>query len=125
MAANKKIRLGPAALNGVPTYTTNIWNCAVTSMAGPVGMTVAQPYMVLNKIKVVNASGAARTFRLYIGATGANAAGTEVAFDVSVAAGSYVEIFGNFRMDSGDFMVGAASGTLCSVSAEGEIGISG
>lgn len=122
---NKQIRIGPVALTN--TLTTNILNCAVTSLAGPVGITVAQPYLLLKKIRIVNKTAGAVTFSLYVGATGANAAGTEViGTALSVAANSAFEWNGQLRLDSGDFLVGGASAnTSLTFQAEGEIGISG
>lgn len=122
MASNRKFRSGPVALTA--TLTTNILNCAITSLAGPVGFTATQPYLILNHIRIVNKTTGAVTFSFWLGATGANAAGTEVIGQgTSVAANSTYDWYGYLRMDSTDFLVGGASaGTSLSFEAEGEIG---
>lgn len=122
---NKKFKFGPVALT--TTLTTNILNCAVTSMAGPVGFTATQPYLILNHIRITNKTGTAATFTLYMGATGGNAAGTEfIGTGQSVAANSSYDWYSpGFRMDSTDFLVGGAGTTTALViSGEGEIGFS-
>jgi hypothetical protein len=123
MAANKLIRFGPVAL--ATTLTTNIVNTNVTSLAGPVGITVTQPYVIWRHIRISNKTGTAATFSLWLGATGANAAGTEViGTGVSVPANSYVDWYGALRMDAADFLVGGAGTTLAlTIEGEGEIGL--
>lgn len=122
---NKPVRFGPVALT--TTLTTNILNLAITSLAGPVGITLSQPYILLKHIRIVNKTGSAATFSLWIGATGANAAGTEVIGQaLSVAANSAFDWYGsNLRMDSADFLVGGAGTTTAlTIEGEGEIGFS-
>jgi hypothetical protein len=125
MASNKSFRFGPVALTN--TLTTNILNPNVTSLAGPVGFTLTQPYILLKHIRVVNKTGGAVTFSLWLGATGANAAGTEVIGQgLSVPANSFVDWYGILRIDAADFLVGGASAnTSLSIEGEGEIGVSG
>ena len=125
MAANRIFRFGPVALT--TTLTTNILNPAVTSMAGPVGLTIPQPYLILKHLRIVNKTGSAATASLWIGATGANAAGTEFAYQAtSIPANSYVDWYGQVRLDSADFLVGGAgTATALTLSGEGELGISG
>jgi len=124
MAQNKKIRFGPVALTN--TLTTNIINPNVTSLAGPVGFTMTQPYLLITHIRIVNKTAGAVTFSLWLGATGANAAGSEViGTALSVAANSAFDWYGQLRLDSADFLVGGASAnTSLTLEAEGEIGIS-
>lgn len=121
---NKPIRIGPIALTA--TLTTNILNCALSALTGPVGITLTQPYLILTKIRILNKTGAAHTFSFWIGATGANAAGTEfMGQGRSVAANSYEDWTGKLRLDSTDFLVGGAdAGTSLTLEAEGEIGFS-
>jgi hypothetical protein len=125
MAANKILNVEPIALTA--TLTTNILNCAVTSMAGPVGITVGQPYMIIRHIRISNKTAGSVTFSLWKGGTGGNVAGTEViGTAVPVAANSAYDWYGILRLDSGDFLVGGASAaTSLTLTAEGEIGISG
>jgi len=124
MASNRAFRFGPVALSA--TLTTNILNPAVTSLSGPVGFTMSQPYLIIRHIRIVNKTAGAVTFSLYLGATGANAAGTEViGTATSVAANSYYDWYGAMRIDSADFLVGGASaGTSLTIQGEGEIGVS-
>jgi hypothetical protein len=123
MAANKLIRVGPIALTATPT--TNILNPNVTSLAGPVGFTMTQPYIILRHIRIVNKTAGAVTFSFWLGATGANAVGTEViGIAQSVAANSAYDWYGMLRLDAADLLVGSASAiTSLSFEAEGEIGL--
>lgn len=124
MAANKTIRFGPVALTN--TLTTNIINPTVTSLAGVVGFVMTQPYLILKHIRIVNKTAGGVTFSLWIGATGANAAGTEfMGTGQNIAANSFVDWFGLLRLDAADFLVGGASAnTSLTFEAEGEIGVS-
>lgn len=123
MASNKIFNFGPVALTNA--LTTNILNCNVTSLAGPVGFTMTQPYLIIRHIRIVNKTNGAVTFSLWKGATGANAAGTEVVgTGQSVAANSSYDWYGQMRLDAADFMVGGASAaTSLTISGEGEIGV--
>jgi len=124
VASNRPFNFGPVALTN--TLTTNILNCNVTSLAGPVGFTLTQPYIILRHIRVVNKTAGAVTFSLWKGATGANAAGTEVVgVGQSVAANSSYDWYGIMRFDAADSLVGGASAaTSLAIQGEGEIGIS-
>jgi hypothetical protein len=123
MAANKVFRFGPVALSN--TYTTNVLNPATAS--GGVNAGSSSQYIVLRHIRIVNKTGSAATFRLWLGATGANAAGTEVVgYDLSVAANSAYDWYGAMRLDAADFLVGGASAlTTLTIQGEGEVGVSG
>jgi hypothetical protein len=124
MASNKTFRFGPVALT--TTLTTNILNPNITSLAGPVGFTMTQPYLIIRHIRFVNKTGSAATVSLWLGATGANAAGTEVIGQgLSVAANSFVDWYGLLRLDAADFLVGGSgTATALSIEGEGEIGVS-
>ncbi len=123
MAANKIVRFGPVALSS--TLTTNILNQGTTT--GGVGMpaTTTNLYFLLTHIRIVNKTAGAVTFSLYIGATGANAAGTEfMGLGTSVAANSYIDWYGRLPLEVADFLVGGAgSATSLTFEAEGEVGI--
>ena len=125
MAANKVIRFGPVAVSNA---VGNLVNPAVTSMAGPVGFTATQPYVIIKHIRIVNKTAAPVTFTGYIGATGASAAGTEfMGVAKSVPANDYIDWYGNpgVRLDAADFLTGVASAlTSLTFEAEGEIGLS-
>ena len=122
MAANRPITVGPVALT--TTLTTNILNCAVTSLAGPVGITLSQPYLLIKHVRVTNKTGSAATVSLWLGASGANTAGTEVLWQAtSVAANSYVDWYGTLRMSDTQFLVGGSgTATALTFQAEGEVG---
>lgn len=94
------------------TLTTNILNGAITSLSGPVGITLTQPTLLVGHIRVANKTGVSATFSLYLGATGANAAGTEIEVAKAVPANDHVDLWFKdpLRMDSTQFLVGG-SGT--------------
>lgn len=133
MAANKIIRLNPVALT--TTTTTNIWNPPTLTGGTGVPNTSTNTYYVLRHIRVVNKTTSPAQFALWLGATGANTAGTEFAFGgiasagaltdgVSIPAQSYVDWYGMVRMDPADFLVGGAgTATALTIEAEGEIGV--
>ena len=109
------------------TLTTNILNPNVTSLAGPVGFTMTQPYLLIRHIRIVNKTGSAATFSFWLGASAGNVAGTEViGIGKSVPANDVYDWYGQLRIDAADFLVGG-SGTATALTAdfEGEIGISG
>jgi hypothetical protein len=107
MAGTLKRTFGPLALT--TTYTTNVYNNSSALI-----------YDVIRHIHVANKL-AADTFRLYLGATGANAAGTELFFDYPVAAKQSYDYYCALKMVSTDFLVGGAATTLTLViEAEGE-----
>lgn len=99
---------GPIALSA--TLTTNVYNQGSALI-----------YDVIKHIHVVNKTASAATFSLWLGATGANAAGTELFNSQSVAANSVYDWYGNLKMLSTDFLVGGASaGTTLTITIEGE-----
>ena len=120
---NKVFRAGPLALTN--TLTTNILNPA-TATGGVNGGTSAQ-YIIMQHIRIVNKTAGAVTFSLWIGATGANAAGTEfIGIGLSIAANQPYDWYGKARLDAADFLVGGASAaTSLSITIEGEVGVAG
>lgn len=122
MAGNKVFNFGPIALT--TTLTTNILNPAAAS--GGVNGGSSGQYIVLRHIRIVNKTGSAATFSLWRGATGANAAGTEVVGQgLSVPANGAFDWYGIMRFDTADFLVGGAgTGTALSIQGEGEVGVS-
>jgi hypothetical protein len=123
MAANKKLNIQPIA---VPTAIGNLLNCAVTSLAGPVGFTMTQPYVLLKWIRIVNYAATATIVTLYKGVTGGNAAGTQFGAPAySIPANSFIDIYAaDFRLDSGDFLTGIASQAGIILNIAAEIGLS-
>lgn len=123
MAQNKAFRFGPVALT--TTLTTNILNPATASGGTNAGS--SSQYLIIRHIRIVNKTAGAVTASLWLGATGANSAGTEFAFQAtSIAANSYVDWYGALRMDAADFLVGGAGTTTAlSIEGEGEVGVAG
>lgn len=123
MASNKKFRFGPVALT--TTLTTNILNPAAAS-GGVNGGSSAQ-YIILNHIRISNKTTSAATFSLWLGATGANAAGTEVVGTaMPVPANGSIDYYGSLRLDAADFLVGGSGmATALTITGEGEVGVSG
>jgi hypothetical protein len=82
-------------------------------------------YFIVRHIRLVNKTAAGVTFSLYIGATGANAAGTEfMGLGTTIAANLYVDWYGALPLEVADFMVGGAgTATALTFEAEGEMGI--
>ena len=121
MAANKIFRFGPVAMSA--TLTTNILNPPTATGGTNAGS--SSNYIVLRHIRIVNKTAGAVTFSLWLGATGANTAGTEViGIGNSIAANSFLDWYGAMRLDAADFLVGGASaGTSLSIQGEGEIGV--
>lgn len=103
-----KRTFGPLALTN--TLTTNVYNQGSALI-----------YDILRQIHVVNKTGGAVTFSLWIGATTANAAGTEFFNGYSIPANSVYDWYGTLKMLSTDFLVGGASAvTSLSISGFGE-----
>lgn len=123
MAANKPFRFGPVALTNV--FTTNILNPGTTT--GGVGPASQNLYFLIKHVRIVETAGTGANVRFYIGATGANAAGTQALFpiDFPVAAKGFIEVYPvNLRLDVADFLVGGASAAATlTFECEGEIGV--
>lgn len=123
MASNKTFRFGPIALT--TTLTTNLLNPPTTT-GGTNGGSSSQ-YIILRHLHILNKTATAATFSLYIGATGANAAGTEFwGIAKSVPANDFVDWYGAVLLNAADFLVGGSGTTLSLViNGEGEIGVAG
>lgn len=121
MAQNRILRIGPVALSN--TLTTNILNPAAAGSG--TGYTPTASYIVLRHIRIVNKTAGAVTCSFWLGATGANAAGTEVlGTGLSIPANSAYDWYGMLRLDAADFLVGGASAaTSLTFEAEGEVGL--
>jgi hypothetical protein len=121
MANNKAFRFGPVPLT--TTLTTNLLNPPITT--GGVGVPASNTFILLKHLRVVNKDTSARTFSLWLGATGANAAGTEVIGQgLTVPANGNFDWYGLMRIDVADFLVGGASAAATlTIQGEGEIGV--
>ncbi len=123
---NKKFRFGPVALT--TTLTTNLLNPPTASGGTNAGS--SSQYILLNHLRIVNKHASiAATASLWLGATGANTAGTEFAFQgTPVAVGGSVDWYGagGMRLDAADFLVGGSNtATALTIEGEGEIGVAG
>ena len=123
MASNRPFRFGPIALT--TTLTANLLNPPAAS--GGVNAGSSGQYIVLRHVRILNKTGSAATFSLWLGATGANAAGSEVIGTAkSVPANDSIDWYGQMRLDVADFLVGGASAnTTLTIQGEGEIGVAG
>lgn len=121
MAQNKTDNFGPVALTTV--LTTNLLAPAAAG-AGGVGYPVTADVVSLKRTRIVNRTGAAVTCSFWKGATGANAAGTEVIGQgLSVPANSSVDYPGTIRLEGANgFLVGGASANNA-LTIQGEIEI--
>lgn len=108
MAGTVKRLAGPLALTN--TLTTNVYN-----------NTSALIYDVIKHIHIANKTASNITFSLYLGATGANAAGTELWTAQNIPPNSSFDWYGNLKMLSTDFLVGGASAaTSLTITISGE-----
>lgn len=123
MASNKTFRFGPIALTNV--LTTNLLN--PPAAAAGVNAGAAPQYIILKHLRITNKNAAAVSFSMWLGASAANAAGTEVIGQgKSVLANDSIDWYGILRLDVSDFLVGGASaGAALSIMGEGEIGVAG
>lgn len=95
---------GPLALT--TTLTTNVYNPAS-------GLVV-----VVRQLHIVNKTAGAVTLSLWLGATGANAAGTELFSALSIPANQTYDWWTYLVMTNSDFLVGGA-GTTTALSITG------
>ncbi len=108
MAGTIKRTFGPLALTNV--LTTNVYNQGSALI-----------YDVITHIHVANKTAGAVTFSLWLGATGANAAGTELFNGQSVPANGVFDWYGRLKLLSTELLVGGASAaTSLSIEAEGD-----
>lgn len=123
MPQTKVVTFGPIALTN--SYTANLLNPGTTTGGTNMPSGSGNLFFVLRHFRVVNKTNQAHTFRLFKGATGANAAGSEVVgYDISVPANSYHEWNGALRLDVADFLVGGAdANSALTFQGEGEIGV--
>lgn len=118
---NTRLNIPSIAVTGA---VTNLLNSAITSLAGPVGYTQKQPYLLIKHIRAINPTGSPIALTLYKGATGASAAGSQYAFPgISIAENSYQDYYSEDRFDATDFLTGIGNGIVLNIAAE--IGVSG
>lgn len=122
---NKPLNIEPAYISSA---AANLLNCGITSLAGPVGYTQTQPYILLRHIRANNKTALPQTITLYKGATGASVGGTEFAFaNIPIPAQQSVDWYagaGGARFDSTDFLTGiCSSASSVTLNIEGDIGL--
>jgi hypothetical protein len=124
MAQNKQQTFGPVALT--TTLTTNVIAPAAAG-AGAVGYTATATYILIKMIWIANKTGVAATWTLYLGATGANAAGTEIGVAVSIPANSVQPYYfaNGLRLEgtNGFLVGGSGTATALTLTAVGEVGL--
>lgn len=120
---NKILNIEPIALSNV---VGNLLNGNVTSLAGPVGITLTQPYILITHMRVTNNDSSTHTMNIYKGATGGSAVGTEIAKAYSVAPNASQDFFyGKLRLDAADFLSGNAdAANKLTITIDAEIGFS-
>lgn len=123
MSSNRAFRFGPLALT--TTLGTNLLN--PPGSTGGVNAGAPAHFITLKHLRISNKTASAATFSLWLGATGANAAGTEfVGTGVSVPPNGAVDFYSpGVRMEVADFLVGGSNtATALTIQGEGEIGVS-
>jgi hypothetical protein len=120
---NKLFRFGPLALG--TTLTTNLLNPPTAT--GGVNAGSSPQYILLKHIRIVNKTASVATFSLWLGASGANAPGTEVVGQqMAIAANQSFDWYGQLRIDAADFLVGGSNTAVAlTIQGEGEIGVAG
>lgn len=78
-------------------------------------------YTILKHLHFCNVTASAVTFSMYIGATGGSAAGTEIFKDLSIAAKSTYDWYGNVKMLSTDFLTAISTASSITVVVMGEL----
>jgi len=123
MAANKILNV-PQQF--IPNAAGNLLNCNVTSLAGPVGFTMTQPYIIVKHIRVNNNDASAHVITLYKGATAGSSAATAFGFvNFSLAGQSFQDWYGQMRFDAADFLTGIAdAASKVTIEIDAEIGVS-
>lgn len=122
MSQNKILDIPPVALGNA---VANVLNCNITSLSGPVGYTQTQPFLIVWRVRAVNNDSVSHTVKLFKGATGASAVGTEWGFTGNtIPANSFLEIFCKARFESTDFLTGVADvANKVTLNIDAEIGI--
>ena len=118
---NSPFRFGPVTLS--TTLTTNILN--PPTLTGGVGAGTPNAYIILRHIRWVNRTGSNATFSHWLGATNANAAGTEVfGIGQEVVANKSYDWVGYLKIKVADFLVGGSNtAAALTIEGEGEIGV--
>ena len=122
MPSNLPFRAGPVA---VQSSAGNLLNPGTTTGGINCTSIYSKLNILLRHIRVVNVTGSNATITLYIGASGASAAGTEFAWCATVVpANSYLDWYGYCPLSSTDFLTGiAGTASALTITFEGEISV--
>lgn len=117
---NTPFRVGPVAIG---TSAANLLN--PPTLTGGVGIDLANTFLLVKHIRVVNTTGSPVNLSMFIGATGASASGTELGASATpVPANGAFDFYapGGQRLDPADFLtaLGSAAGLVATI--VGEIG---
>lgn len=100
----KLLNVAPIALGNA---AANLLNCNVTSLAGPIGLTVNQPFIVIEHIHFANIDTSTRWFSLYKGATAGSVGTTALFFQRPILPLDVYDYFpSDLRLDAADFLTG-------------------
>ena len=132
MAANKVVRSGPVALT--TTTTTNLFNPPTLTGGTNPPASSTNSYFVLRHMRIVNGTNGAIQVATWLGTTGINTVAAAFGFGgvaaagtltqgVSIPAQSYADWYGQVRIDAADYLVGGASSAGCTITLDGEIGV--
>ncbi len=124
MAQNKIFEYSPQLSSGalLPLAVFNVGN----SLAGSIGIISSQPYAILKHIRLINVlTTVAVVAGLYKGATTTSLSTQTFAFSsVSIPASSYVDWYGQARVETADYINLVANlATSTIIQIDGEIGI--
>lgn len=124
MAQNKILNVEPGY---VASTATNILNPNITSLAGPVGYTQTQPYIIVTHVRILNNDNAQHLVKFFKGASGGSAGGTEVFWPngYALGAGQFQDWYGKVRVDAADFITGSCdASSKVTYNIDAEIGLS-
>lgn len=125
MASNRSLTV----LVALPVAVGNLLHVGSGARATPpTGFTDPQFYAIIRHVRVVNTTAGALTCTFYVGGSGGSGVGTQVfGSSLSVAANSYIDVYCQLRLDSGQYLTGLTSGAANSLVAtiEGELGAAG
>ncbi len=96
----------------------------VTTSSDDLYVPAANTYALVRHIHLANTTGSAATCALYVGATGAEAGGTEILGTKSIPANDTLDLYfpAGLKLTSSDFLVGdAGTGSAITATITGEL----
>lgn len=123
---SKNVNIEPIALGNA---AANLLNPNVTSLAGPVGFTLSQPFLLITHMHFCNVDAAPHSFSIFKGITAGSAAATALFDAKTIGANDTYDYYpggDGLRLDAADFLTGLADvANKVILSIEAEINISG